>query len=274
MRSWPLVALPGATHKPLVPQPLFDHRLRALRRDRAARLGVETFLFDRAFADCLDRLGQIRQPFSKILLAGCPNPDWVTHFSGVTIVEPGDLMAEQVNAVCADLDAFPFKAASFDLCISIGLLDTANDLPLAVSRVHQALDDGGLFLGAIAGGQSLPRLRRAMLAADGDTGQASPHVHPRIEAPSLARLLSEAGFDSPVVDVDRVELVYKSLDDFVADLRAMGATNILNARSRRPILRDGLAAARSEFLQGEEKVSELLEILHFAAWKPQQKSHG
>jgi hypothetical protein len=35
---------------------LFDIELRASRRDRAARGGTELFLFERAFADCLERL--------------------------------------------------------------------------------------------------------------------------------------------------------------------------------------------------------------------------
>ena len=39
----------------LVPS-LFDMELRALRRDRAARMGPELFLLDRAFYDCVDRL--------------------------------------------------------------------------------------------------------------------------------------------------------------------------------------------------------------------------
>ena len=35
---------------------LFDMKLRALRRDRAARIGPELFLFERAFDDCLERI--------------------------------------------------------------------------------------------------------------------------------------------------------------------------------------------------------------------------
>lgn len=235
---------------------------------------METFLFDRAFDDCLDRLRQIRRAFAQILLVGCPNPDWPRHLDHPSIAEPGRLMADQLNAVQADLETLHFEAESFDLCICIGLLDTANDLALAMKRVHQVLQVGGLFMGALAGGNSLPRLRRAMLAADAISGQASPHVHPRIEASGLAQLLSEAGFESPVVDIDRIDIVHKSLDSLVADLRAMGGTNVLITRSRRPILRQGLAAARTEFLQKKGKVSELVEILHFAAWKPEQGTHG
>ena len=249
---------------------LFDHRLLTLRRDRAAKQGVETFLYDRAFEDCLERLGDVRRSFSKGLLAGCPNPAWPARLRlpRVEVIDPGPVMAGRAGGRAADLEALPFTAEQFDLCLCVGLLDTANNLPLAAAALHLVLEPGGLLIGAIAGGQSLPRLHAAMLGADAAGGQASPHVHPRIEAPALARLLSEAGFAEPVVDIDRCEIAYRSLDALVSDLRAMGATNVLNARSRRPLGRAAVKAARIAFLDGQERAVERVEILHFAAWKP------
>ena len=252
-----------------MPDPLFNHQLRALRRDRAARIGVETFLYDRAFDDCLERLADIRGDFPDILLAGCPNPQWPGRLtpSKVSVIDPGPLMAKSAGGHCADLESLPFEAGQFDLCLTVGLLDTANNLPLAASALHLVLRPGGLLLGAIAGGQSLPRLRQAMLAADRLTGKASPHVHPRIEAPGLAQLLTAAGFAMPVIDVDRVDLTYRCLSGLVRDLRAMGATNILSSRSSQPVSRHRLEAARSAFLNGGDSVKEQVEILHFAAWR-------
>ena len=55
---------------------LFDMDLRAKRRDRAARTGVECFLFERVFADCLDRIALIQRRFGRALLIGCPDPGW------------------------------------------------------------------------------------------------------------------------------------------------------------------------------------------------------
>jgi SAM-dependent methyltransferase len=248
---------------------LFDHRLRALRRDRAVRSGLDTFLYDRAFDDCLDRLAAIRRRFPNVLLAGCPNPEWKGHFGAaeVSIIDPGPLLAERAGGQRADLETLPFDAGQFDLVVTIGLLDSANQLPLAAAALNLILKPGGLLLGAIAGGHSLPGLRRAMLAADASTGQAAPHVHPRIEAPALAQLLTAAGFLEPVVDIDRVELSYGSLDSLVRDLRAMGMTNILKARSRHPVSPHALKAARTAFLAGAERTLEQVEILHFAAWK-------
>ena len=242
-----------------------------MRRDRAARAGTELFLFDRAFEDCLERLDDIRVEFSDVLLAGCPNPGWPQRLGArrVTVVDPGPLFAARAGGQCADLESLPFEPVSFDLCLCIGLLDTANDLPLAAAALNLVLKPGGLLLGAIAGGHGLPRLRGAMLAADGVMSRASPHVHPRIEAPGLVQLLSGAGFITPVVDVDRVRIGYPSLDGMVRDLRAMGATNVLNARPRRAVTRQALEAARTTFAGGTDRAPELIEILHFAAWKPQ-----
>lgn len=249
---------------------LFDHDLLSARRDRAAKIGVETFLYDRAFEDCLDRLLDIRSTFSSTLIAGCPDPSWskrLAAFGRIEVIDPGALLARQAGGQRANLEGLAFDAGQFDLCLCIGLLDTANNLPLAAAALHLVLKPGGLLIGAIPGGQSLPRLRAAMLAADSVAGQASPHVHPRIEPPALARLLTEAGFATPVVDVDRVEVAYRSLDALVRDLRAMGTTNVLNARSRRALGKAARDAARAEFLGGQSRVLEQIEVLHFAAWK-------
>jgi hypothetical protein len=108
-----------------------------------------------------------------------------------------------------------------------------------------------------------------MRAADAVAGAASAHVHPRIEASALAPLLSEAGFTMPVVDIDRVNVTYPSLERLVGDLRAMGATNVLRDRVRRPLSRAAYRAAADTFRnQGTgSRTSEAFEILHFAAWR-------
>jgi hypothetical protein len=80
--------------------------------------------------------------------------------------------------------------------------------------------------------------------------------------------LNQAGFVMPVVDVDRVQVSYPSLRRLHADLRAMGATNILEARSRRGFTKAALAAAVARFESGADGTTETFEILHFAAWTP------
>jgi hypothetical protein len=166
-------------------------------------------------------------------------------------------------------DRWEPEAGGYDLALALGTLDSVNDLPLALRLIRHSAGPDALFMGALSGGDTLPQLRSAMRAADVVAGGASPHVHPRVEAAALAPLLASAGFIMPVVDVDRVELTYPSFDRLIADLRAMGVTNMLTARSA-PLSRLAAEAARQAFAAAGEggRVRETIEILHFAAWVP------
>jgi NADH dehydrogenase [ubiquinone] 1 alpha subcomplex assembly factor 5 len=270
----PLVGPPRAPHKRRVAQPLFDMELRALRRDRASRSGPELFLHERAFDDCLDRLALIQRKFQSALLIGCPDAGWRhrlgDYADSVEIIEPGPLFAHAAAAQCVVEDQFEPRIKAFALCVAVGTLDAVNDLPRALKSIRASLKDDCLFIGALAGGEGLPQLRRAMHAADQVAGAAAPRIHPRIEAASLAALLSACGFIKPVVDVDRVQVSYESLDRLVRDLRGMAATNILLARSPKPLSRSAKAAAAQAFRSAGDgsRTVETFELLHFAAWTP------
>ena len=254
---------------------LFDIRLRALRRDRAARTGPELFLHERAFADCLERIALIQRRFGRALLIGTPDPAWPKRLGAlagkVEARDPGPLFAAAAGGLPIVEDDWDAPADRFDLIVALGTLDSVNGLPFAFHLLRRALRPGGLLIGAMSGGDTLPRLRSAMRAADAAAGAAAPHVHPRVEASALAPLLDQAGFVRPVVDVDRVSASYRSLGRLVADLRAMGATNLLHARPRF-VSRAALAAAAEHFqAAGEDgRTVETFEILHFAAWVAEQ----
>lgn len=263
----------GRTSAP-VTRKLFDPKLRALRRDRAARLGPELFLLDRAFDECLDRLQDVARPFRRTMLIGCPDPAWaerVRRFSDkVETFDPGPVFAKAAGGEAVEEDMFDFGIARFDLCIAMGTLDTVDNLPFALTLIHRALVPDSLLIGAMAGGNSLPLLRSSLIEAERESGRVTARTHPRIEASSLAGLLSAAGFDMPVVDVDRVTLRYSALRALVQDLRAMGATNVL--RQRPPgLTKDAVMRAEAAFAAAaiDGKSSEIVEILHFAGWSQQ-----
>jgi SAM-dependent methyltransferase len=235
---------------------LFDADLLKLRRERAARAGADHFLHERAFADCLERIGLIARRFERALLLGCADPAW----------------PERLRAFAGQVDVDEITA-SYDLCLSVGTLDTVNDLPVALTALRSVLGPDAFFIGALAGGDTLPELRRAMRAADSVQGGSVPHVHPRIEASALAGLLSAAGFINTVVDVDRIQAAYSSLGDLVRDLRGMAATNVLHQRSRRSLTKAARAAATAAFASAgrDGRTVETFEILHFGAWTPPRR---
>lgn len=248
-------------------------KLRAMRRDRAARTGPELFLFERVFEDCLERIALIGRSFEKALLIGCPDRRWPERLkpfaAKLDVRDPGELFARAAGGASIVDDFWEPAAAGYDLVVAIGTLDSVNDLPLALRLIRHAMRDDALLLGAVSGGDTLPKLRLAMRAADAVSGVAAPHVHPRIEAAALSPLLTDAGFVRPVVDVERIQVSYPSLDRLVADLRRMGASNVLTTRSRLLSRSQREAATRSFAEAGTAgRTEETFEILHFAAWTP------
>ena len=256
----------------------FDRRLRRLRRDRAAASGGRAaYLHHRAADELVERLDLVKREFRTALDLGCGDLYQTGRLRErgleVTPADPGARYAAAASGVQCDEDRLPFADRAFDLIVSVGLLDSVNDLPGALTLIRRALRPDGLFLAAFAGAGSLPRLRQALRAAEEAEAaeKASPRIHPQIDVRAAGDLLGRAGFALPVVDSETVTVRFPSLARLVDDLRAMGATNLLAARSKRPLGRVALAAAAAEFAAGADvdgKIAERFEILHLSGWAP------
>lgn len=254
----------------------FDRRLRRLRRDRAApAFGDANYLHRLAADELLDRLSLVRRDFRSALDLGCHDSYLATRLRGagieVTCADAGLRFARASGGVQADEDLLPFKDACFDLVVSVGVLDSLNDLPGALTLIRRSLKPDGLFLAAFAGAGTLPRLRSAMSAADAVLDAASPRIHPQIDVRAAGDLLTRAGFKLQVADSAPVDVRLPSLIGVVRDLRAMAATNIMAARSKVPIGRLGLAAAIADFeanADADGKTAERFEILYLTGWAP------
>ena len=70
----------------------------------------------------------------------------------------------------------------------------------------------------------------------------SPRVAPFADLRDVGALLQRAGFALPVTDVDRVVVRYDNAFALMADLRRMGATNVMIERRRAPTRRATPAA--------------------------------
>ncbi len=254
----------------------FDRRLRRLRRDRAAaRFGEADYLHRLIADETIERLGLVRRAFARALDLGSGGGILAERLRerGIEVVaaDPGFLFARAGAGVQCDEDRLPFSDSAFDMVVSVGVLDSVNDLPGALLLIRRALRPDGLFLGAMAGAGSLPRLRAAMLAADEAEGAAAPRIHPQIDVRAAGDLLTRAGFALPVADTQAVDVRFPDLLALVRDLRAMGATNMLESRSRKPLGRFGLAAAAADFAahaDADGKTAERFEILHLLGWAP------
>jgi SAM-dependent methyltransferase len=253
----------------------FDRRLRRLRRDRAARsdAGVNPLL-QRMAEDLIERLGLVTRRFDRALDLGT-GPGLLAaalreRGMEVASCDAGTLFS--AGGEQCDEDRLPFPPGSFDLVVSVGTLDSVNDLPGALIQVRRLLRPDGLFLGAFVGAGSLPILRGALAAADeAEQRPASPRLHPQIDLRAAGDLLTRAGFALPVADDEPLTVRYSSLPQLVADLRSLAWTNLLSTRSRDPFGRLGYAAAQAGFAAAADadgKVSEQFRIIHLSGWAP------
>lgn len=253
----------------------FDRALRRLRRDRAATApGDADYLLRHAADELGHRLGAVTREFRRALVLGAGSPVMASMLGtrGIDVFQADAAALFAASGVQCDEDRLPFGDAVFDLVLSVGVLDSVNDLPGALALTRRALRPDGLFLGAFSGAGSLPRLRRALQAAEEAEGlPASPRIHPQIDIRAAGDLLMRAGFALPVADGEAMTVRFRSLMRLIADLRAMGATNILHGRSRRPIGRIGLAAAAADFAShadADGKTGERFEIVYLTGWSP------
>jgi len=252
---------------------IFDRRLRALRRDRMMDAFADhDFLYRAMLEELLDRLADVRRDLPEALVVGCPDGGAKTALEKmgkqVACVDPGCLAARRAGGVQADEDALPFADDSFDLILACGTLDSVNDLPGALILMRRILRPDGLMLAAFAGAGSLPRLRAALMAGEGD--RPGQHIHPQVDVRSAGDLLGRAGFAMPVADGDTLTVRYGDMIRLMHDLRGMGAGNAL--ASRPPALRrDVLMRAMAHFAQAADsdgRTTEQICVIYLSGWKP------
>ena len=181
------------------------------------------------------------------------------------------LKGRRALRVQADEERLPFGEASLDLMVSTLALHWTNDLPGALIQVRRALKPDGLFIGAIFGGATLTELRQALMQADSElSGGAGPRISPFADVLDAAALLQRAGFALPVADVDRVQVGYADPMALIADLRAMGETNVL--ADRRPLSKRVLSRAcevyAERFARPDGRILATFEIVTMTGWAP------
>ena len=214
-----------------------------------------------------ERLDSVKRRFAEILDLGCFDGGFALPGARIARLDAGFGFARFAGGVQADEDRLPFADASFDCVVSAGVLDQVNDLPGALTLARRVLRPDGLFLGAFVGGGSLPALRAAFRAAEGDRPAA--RIHPQIDVRSAGNLLVRAGFALPVADVETLHVDYGSLGTLLDDLRGMAATNLL--RTRVPLTRAALAAAAASFAgaaDADGRTHERVELVYLTGWAP------
>ena len=247
---------------------LFARPRRRLHRDRAQPgFARADFLHRFMLEGVEDRLQAVTRSFSDVLDLGCADAAFVPPPGArVARFDPGFAFARAAHGVQGDEDRLPFADGAFDLVVSVGVLDSVNDLPGALTLIRRSLRPDGLFLAAFTGGRTLPTLRQSLLSAEADRPAA--RVHPQIDLRSAGDLLVRAGFALPVADSETLTVRYAGLGKLIDDLRGMGATGLLEPA---PLGRAGLMAAAAAFAgraDPDGRTAEQFEVIYLTGWSP------
>lgn len=244
------------------PPRIFDATLRALHKQRAARLPGDRFLVSEAVEGVKDRLVPVNRSFATALALD-DNAVAVFQGGGTAWQVATFDSSEQLTA-----------ASDCDLAVSILGLHAMNDLPGALVQIRRALKPDGLFLAAVLGGATLTELRDSFAVGEAATiGGISPRVAPMVDVRDLGGLLQRVGFAMPVADLERTTVRYRDFSTLVRDLRAMGETNALTGRMGR-LRRDTLAAMlahyRAHHAEPDGRLRATFDIIYLTGWAPHE----
>ncbi|WP_313958476.1 methyltransferase domain-containing protein [Novosphingobium sp. 9] len=244
---------------------IFSPTRRLALRNRALRLqqapDAPRFLIEDMIEDVLDRLAFLRLEPKRALVIG----DFTGDLARQLRARGAEVIEAEPSQGFDEEQPYPFEG--FDLIASLGTLDTLNDLPGALVHMRRALAPGGLMMASFLSAGSVPVLREAMLAADGERPAA--RLHPTVDVRSGGQLLQRTLYADPVIDHRAVHVSYRSLPRLVQDLRALGATSVLADRG--PVLGKAAYARAAEVFAaaGEDgRTTEIFEILTLSGWKP------
>jgi SAM-dependent methyltransferase len=273
---------------PTAPPPLiFDRALVNRRLDRAwARAqsgGGADFLLARAAQELGERLSLVKRRFAMAVDFGSPGPHGAAALAAGGQVDRLIRIAPTFASIGAgaflpavgDLERLPVADGRLDLAVSLLALQTINDLPGALIQMRRALKADGLLMAAILGGDTLTELRQSLTIAESEVlGGAAPRVAPFVDVRAFGALAQRAGLALPVVDLDRTTVRYAGLIALMNDLRAFGAANSLNARSRRPLRREVLARAAAvyaeRFSDPDGRLRATFDLLWLSGWAPHE----
>jgi len=175
-------------------------------------------------------------------------------------------LLRRFSRVGADAAAVPLRNASVDMVFSNLMLQWCNDTDRVLRECRRVLRPGGVLHFTTLGPDTLMELRRSWQQAD----PRHAHVSRFIDMHDIGDALVRAGFAEPVLDVERYTLQYDDVRGLMRDLKAIGAHNATEGRSRGLTGKSTLSRmlAAYETYRREGKLPATYEVVFAQAWCP------
>ncbi len=170
--------------------------------------------------------------------------------------------------ICADFAELPLSAQSVDVVWSNLALHWHPQPDQVFAGWRRLLKVDGLLMFSCFGPDSLKEIRQAF-----DEVDLTPHTLPFVDMHDFGDMLVNAGFATPVMDMEIITLTYSTVPQLLAEVRALGGLPLDNRRS-------GLMGKMSwrkmcdrleSMRQADGKIPLTLEVIYGHAFKPVSK---
>ncbi|MCS5591753.1 MAG: malonyl-ACP O-methyltransferase BioC [Gammaproteobacteria bacterium] len=167
------------------------------------------------------------------------------------------------NKLCADANHLPLADNSVDIVISSLMMQWCPDLKQLFCEIHRVLKNDGLILFSTFGPDTLKELKKSWSVVDDQI-----HVNTFTDMHDIGDQMLGAGFQSPVMEMEKLTLTYQTVTDLLRDLKAIGAQTV-DARSRSLMGKDKfqLMIKMYESYRTEGKLPATYEVIYGHAWK-------
>ena len=142
--------------------------------------------------------------------------------------------------VCDNAYQLPLKSNSIDFVISNLMMQWCPDLKTLFDECHRVLKPHGLILFTTFGPETLKELKRSWSVVD-----SHPHVNEFIDMHDIGDQMIQSGFQSPIMEMEKLTLTYERVLDLMRDLKGIGAQSVEN---------------RSKSLTGKTKFMKMIEM--------------
>jgi len=171
--------------------------------------------------------------------------------------------------VCANAYQLPFADNSIDFIVSNLMMQWCPDLKTLLDECFRTLKPEGLFLFSTFGPDTLKELKRSWSVVDNN-----PHVNEFTDMHDIGDQMLQSGFQSPVMEMERLTLTYDKVIDLMHDLKGIGAQTVHNrSKSLTGKTKFNKMIEMYESYRKDGKLPATYEVIYGHAWK-QEMSFG
>ncbi len=146
----------------------------------------------------------------------------------------------QKSRLCADAYQLPFTNNSVDFLVSNLMMQWCPDLKTLFDECVRVLKSEGLLFFSTFGPDTLKELKKSWSVVDNQ-----PHVNNFVDMHDIGDQMLQSGFQSPVMEMEKLTLTYNKVIDLMHELKGIGAQTVHN---------------RSKSLTGKTKFNKMIEM--------------